>query len=90
MDKLAYTALSAMQGQGIVRAAITNELSNVSTVGFKKSFQTASVAIKIDGPGHESRFQPGLQISDLINLTQTFRCREVSENNFTQRFLRAI
>jgi flagellar basal-body rod protein FlgF len=88
MDKLAYTALSAMQGQGIVRAAITNELSNVSTVGFKKSFQTASVAVKIDGPGHESRFQPGLQISDLINLTpgtpiSTGRALDVSMNGST-------
>ena len=69
MDKLAYTALSAMQSQSVVRAAITNELANVSTIGFKKSFQIASSAVKIDGPGHESRYQPGLQINDVINLT---------------------
>ena len=69
MDKLAYTALSAMQSQSVVRAAITNELANVSTIGFKKSFQIASSAVKIDGPGHESRFQPGLQINDVINLS---------------------
>lgn len=50
MDKLAYTALSAMQSQSVVRAAITNELANVSTIGFKKSFQIASSAVKIDGP----------------------------------------
>ena len=62
MDKLAYTALSAMQSQAVVRAAITNELANVSTVGFKKSFQIASAAVKIEGPGFETRFQPGLQI----------------------------
>ena len=69
MDKLAYTALSAMQSQSVVRAAITNELVNVSTIGFKKSFQIASSAVKIDGPGHESRYQPGLQINDVINLS---------------------
>ena len=69
MDKLAYTALSAMQSQSVVRAAITNELANVSTIGFKKSFQIASSAVKIDGPGHESRYQPGLQINDVINLS---------------------
>ncbi|UVW35124.1 flagellar basal body rod protein FlgF [SAR92 clade bacterium H455] len=69
MDKLAYTALSAVQSQSVARAAITNELANVSTVGFKKSFQIASSAVKIDGPGHETRFQPGLQITDVINLT---------------------
>ena len=69
MDKLAYTALSAMQSQSVVRAAITNELANVSTIGFKKSFQIASSAVKIDGPGHESRYQPDLQINDVINLS---------------------
>ena len=53
----------------MVRAAITNELANVSTIGFKKSFQIASSAVKIDGPGHESRYQPGLQINDVINLS---------------------
>ena len=88
MDKLTYTALSAMQSQSIVRAAITNELANVSTVGFKKSFQIASAAVKIDGPGHESRFQPGLQITDLINLTpgtpiSTGRALDISMNDHT-------
>jgi flagellar basal-body rod protein FlgF len=68
MDKLAYTALSAMQSQSVVRAAITNSLANVSTIGFKDSFQIASAAVKIDGPGHDSRFQPGLTIEDVINL----------------------
>ncbi|MDB4580987.1 flagellar hook-basal body complex protein [Porticoccaceae bacterium] len=88
MDKLAYTALSAMQSQSVVRAAITNELANVSTIGFKKSFQIASSAVKIDGPGHESRFQPGLQISDLVNLTpgtpiSTGRALDISMNDHT-------
>ena len=88
MDKLAYTALSAMQSQAVTRAAITNELANVSTVGFKKSFQIASAAVKIDGPGHESRFQPGLQITDLINLTpgtpiSTGRALDISMNDHT-------
>ena len=88
MDKLAYTALSAMQGQSVVRAAITNELANVSTVGFKKSFQIASSAVKIDGPGFETRFQPGLQINDVINLTpgtpmSTGRPLDVAMNDHT-------
>ena len=88
MDKLAYTALSAMQSQAVTRAAITNELANVSTVGFKKSFQIASSAVKIDGPGFDSRFQPGLQITDLINLTpgtpiSTGRALDISMNDHT-------
>jgi flagellar basal-body rod protein FlgF len=88
MDKLAYTALSAMQSQSVVRAAITNELANVSTIGFKKSFQIASSAVKIDGPGHESRYQPGLQINDVINLSpgtpmSTGRSLDVAMNDQT-------
>ena len=88
MDKLAYTALSAVQSQSIARAAITNELANVSTVGFKKSFQIASSAVKLDGPGYETRFQPGLQISDVINLTpgtpiSTGRALDISMNDHT-------
>ena len=88
MDKLAYTALSAMQSQSVVRAAITNELANVSTIGFKKSFQIASSAVKIDGPGHESRYQPGLQINDVINLSpgtpmSTGRALDISMNDQT-------
>ena len=50
MDKLAYTALSAMQSQSVVRAAITNALANVSTVGFKDSFQIATAAVKAGWP----------------------------------------
>jgi flagellar basal-body rod protein FlgF len=88
VDKLAYTALSAMQSQAVTRAAITNELANVSTVGFKKSFQIASSAVKIDGPGFDSRFQPGLQVTDLINLTpgtpiSTGRALDISMNDHT-------
>jgi|TARA_B110000503_G_scaffold107445_1_gene160526 flagellar basal-body rod protein FlgF len=88
MDKLAYTALSAMQSQSIARAAITNELANVSTVGFKKSFQIASSAVKLEGPGFETRFQPGLQITDVINLTpgtpmSTGRPLDISMNDQT-------
>ena len=88
MDKLAYTALSAMQSQSVVRAAITNALANVSTVGFKDSFQIASSAVKIDGPGHDSRFQPGLTIKDVINLTpgtpiSTGRALDIAMNDQT-------
>jgi flagellar basal-body rod protein FlgF len=88
MDKLAYTALAAMQNQSVVRAAITNELANVSTVGFKKSFEIASSAVKIEGPGFETRFQPGLQIKDVINLEpgtpiSTGRSLDIAMNNQT-------
>jgi flagellar basal-body rod protein FlgF len=51
MDRLAFTALAAVQSNAKVRAQVTNALANVSTVGFKESFQVAVDTVKIDGSG---------------------------------------
>ena len=58
MDRLAMTSLAAMQSQSKIRAQITNALANVSTTGFKESYQGATQAVKLDGAGYETRFQP--------------------------------
>ncbi|MAE02784.1 flagellar basal body rod C-terminal domain-containing protein [Porticoccaceae bacterium] len=70
MDRLAFTSLAAVQSQTKVRAQITNALANVSTIGFKDSYQMATEAVKLDGAGYESRFQSSLHNSDVINLAQ--------------------
>ncbi len=41
MDKLVFTALNTLSAQRFERQSITNELANLSTVGFKKSYETA-------------------------------------------------
>ncbi|MDA8781620.1 hypothetical protein N9N16_00265 [Porticoccaceae bacterium] len=68
MDKLAFTSLAAVQSQSKIRAQITNALANVSTVGFKESYQVATEAVKLDGAGFETRFQPAVGRRDMVNL----------------------
>jgi flagellar basal-body rod protein FlgF len=68
MDRLAFTALAAVQGNAKVRAQVTNALANVSTVGFKQSLQVAVDTVKIDGAGYNTRFQPTVHNRDVINL----------------------
>jgi flagellar basal-body rod protein FlgF len=68
MDRLAFTALAAVQGNAKVRAQVTNALANVSTVGFKESLQVAVDTVKIDGAGYDTRFQPTVHTRDMINL----------------------
>ena len=51
MDRLAYTSLSAVISQSEIRAQLTNSLANVSTVGFKESYELASQTAKVEGDG---------------------------------------
>lgn len=69
MDRLAFNAAIAISEQRVTRQMTTNELANVSTVGFKRSFDAATRAIKVEGPGFATRFQPQAVSEDVINLT---------------------
>jgi flagellar basal-body rod protein FlgF len=68
MDRLAYTSLSAVISQAEVRAQLTHSLSNVSTVGFKESYEIASQTAKVEGDGFETLYQPLLIMRDVIKL----------------------
>jgi len=68
MDRLAFTSLAAVQSQSEIRAQITNAMANVSTVGFKESYEVATESVKIDGVGYESRFLPSVHKRDVISL----------------------
>jgi flagellar basal-body rod protein FlgF len=68
MDRLAFTSLKSVTEQRVRREMLTNELANVSTVGFKRSYESALRAIKVQGPGFDSRLMPVLQHRDVINL----------------------
>jgi flagellar basal-body rod protein FlgF len=88
MDKLAFTSLAAVQSATQIRAQITNSMANVSTVGFKDSYEVAAQAIKLDGAGYQSRFQPAVKARDIISLqpgvlTQTGNPMDVSFNDKT-------
>ena len=69
MDKLVFTALNAIKAQANERQQITNELANVSTVGFKNSYSTALQSIKVGGSGFDSRFFSKVVEDDVINMS---------------------
>ena len=68
MDRLAFNAAIAINEARTARQMMANELSNVSTPGFKRSFEAAMVSIKAEGPGFESRLQPQSLNVDNINM----------------------
>ena len=46
MDRLAYTALNSINERRTSRHVLANELANVSTTGFKRSYEAAMQAVK--------------------------------------------
>ena len=68
MDRLIYTANATLTEQSVARQVIVNELANVSTIGFKRSFEVAMTAIKAEGEGFDTRFQPVAVSRDLIRM----------------------
>ncbi|MFT5655125.1 MAG: flagellar basal-body rod protein FlgF [Arenicella sp.] len=69
MDKLAFTALASIKNQANMRAQVTNNLANVSTVGFKDTFSLAEQANQIIGEGLNTRVLPGMAKQEVINLS---------------------
>jgi flagellar basal-body rod protein FlgF len=59
MDRLAYTAASGIEQSANLQQMLANEISNISTPGFKKSLSNAVLASRrVDGPGFDTRFPP--------------------------------
>ena len=83
MDRLAFTSLAAVNNQSEIRAQITNNLANVSTVGFKESFALASQTVDVKGDGFDSRASVAVDSKDIINLmpgvpNQTGRAMDIA------------
>ena len=68
MDRLIYTANSTLMEQSVARQVLVNELANVSTIGFKRSFEVAMRSVKAEGDGFDTRFQPQMVSKDLISM----------------------
>jgi len=68
MDRLAFTSLKSVTEERVRREMLTNELANITSVGFKKSFESTTRTIKVQGPGFDSRLMPVLEQRDQINL----------------------
>ena len=69
MDRFVYTALNGLLDATLPRLQLTNELANLSTTGFKRSFDIATKSMKIQGPGFDTRFQPSTTGIDRVSLT---------------------
>ena len=68
MDRLAFNAVAAINEQRLSRQVTANELANVSTPGFKRSYDVAMQAIKVEGAGLETRLQPQAISSDIVKM----------------------
>jgi flagellar basal-body rod protein FlgF len=73
MDRLVFTANTAMSEYRLDRQSLTHELANVSTTGFKKAYQIANRAVRVEGNGFDSRFLPRATTSPQIDLTEGTR-----------------
>lgn len=68
MDRLAFNAAAAVSEQRLTRQAIVNNLANAATVGFKRTYDTATQAVKFQGAGLETRYQPQTIGDNIIDL----------------------
>jgi flagellar basal-body rod protein FlgF len=69
MDRLVFTSNATIKEQATARQVLVNDLANVSTVGFKSSFDVALQSVKVEGAGFDSRFQAQTISRDLIRMT---------------------
>ena len=69
MDRLVFTSLSGAKTGTIQRTMLTNDLANVSTVGFKRASFQRAIPAQLYGPGFAVRFQPLVENrTDVVNL----------------------
>ena len=68
MDRLAFNAVASLNEQRVSRQMSVNEMANVSTIGFKRSFEVATRAVQVEGAGFKTRFQPQSFSEDYISL----------------------
>ena len=73
MDRLVYTAHMAQTEQRLDRQALTHELANVSTVGFKKALSVANRSVRVEGDGFDTRFLPRAFTTNIVDLTEGSR-----------------
>jgi len=68
MDRLVFTANATIKEMAAARQVLVNELANVSTIGFKSSYDVALQSVKVNGSGFDTRMQAQSVSRDLIRL----------------------
>ncbi|PUE57986.1 hypothetical protein B9Z45_07805 [Limnohabitans sp. 2KL-17] len=69
MDRLIFTSNATIKEMATARQVLVNDLANLSTVGFKSSYDVALKSIKVEGPGFDSRFQAQAVARNSIRMT---------------------
>ena len=69
MDRLAWTSLIGVSETAHPRTQLNNEIANVSTIGFKRSYTNVMKSLKVEGPGYDSRFKVSNVKSDRVTLS---------------------
>lgn len=69
MDRLIFTSNATIKEMATARQVLVNDLANLSTVGFKSSYDVALKSVKVEGPGFDSRFQAQAVARDAIRMT---------------------
>lgn len=69
MDRLIFTSLSGQKHIEQRTQQISNEIANVSTVGFKRAFAAATQTYRYDGDGFKSRYVSVVTPSSQIDMT---------------------
>ena len=69
MDRLAFNASAAISEMRLARQSLANELANITTTGFKRSYEISLKAFKAEGEGFDSNYQPQAVHMDFIKLS---------------------
>ena len=67
MDRMLFTSLSSIDTNAINRQQLVHELSNLSTVGFKKSYQSVLVSANPKSPGYDTRIHADIRPERVID-----------------------
>jgi flagellar basal-body rod protein FlgF len=68
MDRLAFNSMASINEERIARHQLSNEIANVSTIGFKKTFDVTLQSHQAVGQGFDSRIQPRMYANDQVQL----------------------
>jgi flagellar basal-body rod protein FlgF len=88
MDRLSFNAMAAINEDRVIRQQLSNDIANVSTVGFKQTFEATIQPQQAVGQGFDSRLQPRVYTTDRVRLDAgplmvTGRDLDVSMNHKT-------
>ncbi len=68
MDRLSFNAMAAINEDRLIRQQLSNDIANVTTVGFKQTFEATIQPHQAVGEGFDSRLQPRLYTTDRVRL----------------------